>query len=47
MSSESLEKAIEDTLSAGRLTPKAIITVDLFGLPCDYAKIATIAKNTT
>lgn len=45
MSSESLEKAIEDTLSAGQLIPKAIITVDLFGLPCDYAKIATIAQK--
>lgn len=45
MSPEALEKAIEKTLSEGKLTPKAIIPVDLFGLPADYDRILPIAEK--
>lgn len=42
---QSLEKAIQRTLSEGKLTPKAIIPVDLFGLPANYPAISEIAKK--
>lgn len=45
MSPESLQSAIEQTIRNGRLTPKAIIAVDLFGQPAEYDKIETIAKE--
>lgn len=40
-----LEQAIKQTLQEGKLTPKVIITVDLFGLPADYAAIRKIADK--
>ncbi len=40
-----LEKQIEKTISEGRLTPKAIIAVDLFGLPANYPELEIIAKK--
>ncbi len=42
---KSLEKAIETTLQEGKLTPKVIITVDLFGLPADYYAVKRIADK--
>ena len=45
MSATSLETAIKNTISEGRLIPKAVIAVDLFGLPADYIKISTIAQK--
>lgn len=41
----SLEAAIEMIKKEGRLKPKAIIPVDLFGLAADYEAIMTIAKR--
>lgn len=41
----SLEAAIEMVKKEGRLKPKAIIPVDLFGLAADYAAIDKIAKR--
>lgn len=41
----SLEKAIERVIATGQLKPKAVIPVDLFGLPADYSKIERIAKK--
>ena len=41
----SLEAAIERTIKEGQLIPKAIITVDLFGLPADYDAIQQIAHK--
>lgn len=38
-----LEDAIEATIADGRLTPKAIIPVDLFGTPADYPAIDAVA----
>lgn len=40
-----LEEAIKRIIADGRLTPKAVIPVDLFGLPADYEKIIPIAKK--
>lgn len=43
MSVESLECQIKKVLNEGKLIPKAVIPVDLFGLPADYEKIEKIA----
>ena len=40
-----LERAISEVRSAGRLTPRAIVAVDLFGLPADYWRIRKIADK--
>ena len=42
---EQLELAIQNTIAEGALTPKAIIPVDLFGLPARYRLIEEIAKK--
>ncbi len=42
---QKLEKAIQKTLMEGVLTPRAIIPVDLFGLPADHYEIGRIAKK--
>jgi dTDP-4-amino-4,6-dideoxygalactose transaminase len=40
-----LEAAITTIKAEGRLTPKAIIAVDLFGQPSDYPALSVIAKR--
>lgn len=45
MDPEKLEKAIERVLSEGKLAPRAIVAVDLFGLPADYDAIRPIADK--
>ncbi|GAL22092.1 glutamate-UDP-2-acetamido-2-deoxy-D-ribohex-3-uluronic acid aminotransferase (PLP cofactor) [Vibrio maritimus] len=40
-----LEKRIKQTVDEGKLTPKAIVAVDLFGLCADYPEIERIAKK--
>ncbi|MEZ8353636.1 DegT/DnrJ/EryC1/StrS family aminotransferase [Vibrio splendidus] len=40
-----LEKRIQKVISDGTLKPKAIISVDLFGLPANYTEIEEIAKK--
>lgn len=45
LSPESLRKAIEGVRKEGRLVPKAIVAVDLFGLPADYTAIKKIALD--
>lgn len=45
MSPSALEEQIKRVLAEGKLTPKAIIPVDLFGQPADYDKILPIAKK--
>ena len=42
MDPASLEAAIESVKAAGKLTPRAIIAVDLFGQPADYPAISAI-----
>ena len=45
MDASSLEAAIEAVQREGRLTPKAVIAVDLFGLPADYRAIRPLAQK--
>jgi len=40
-----LEAAIRAILAEGKLRPKAVIAVDLFGQPADYPAISAIAKT--
>ena len=40
-----LEKRIQATIAEGKLTPKAIIAVDLFGLPANYPELQKIADK--
>lgn len=40
-----LEKAIQQVIAEGKLQPKAIIPVDLFGLPANFPEIDRIAKK--
>ncbi len=42
---DDLECAIKQTLEEGRLSPKVIVAVDLFGLPADFARIRQIANK--
>ncbi len=42
---QKLEIAIQEVIKQGKLTPRVIIPVDLFGLPCDYDRITQIAKK--
>ncbi len=42
---QELEKAIKKTLEEGKLSPKVIIPVDLFGLPANYYEINRIARK--
>ncbi|BFL36823.1 DegT/DnrJ/EryC1/StrS family aminotransferase [Holdemania massiliensis] len=45
MDPEALEIAIHRVITEGKLTPKVIIPVDLFGQPADYNKILPIAEK--
>lgn len=45
ISPELLDNAIKKIIEEGRLNPKAIIPVDLFGLPADYDRIESIAEK--
>ncbi len=40
-----LEKRIKQVISEGKVKPKAIIAVDLFGLPANYPELERIAKQ--
>lgn len=40
-----LEKAIEQVKNEGKLNPRAVIAVDLFGQPANYTKIEEICKK--
>lgn len=45
MSPVALEAAIKRTQEEGKLIPRAIVAVDLFGLPADYPAISAVAKE--
>ncbi|MDO4556613.1 MAG: DegT/DnrJ/EryC1/StrS family aminotransferase [Lachnospiraceae bacterium] len=45
ISTDALEKTIEKTLAEGKLMPKVIVAVDLFGLPADFAKVKAVAEK--
>ena len=40
-----LERKIEQTLKAGKLTPRVVIAVDLFGLPANFAAIRKVTDK--
>lgn len=45
MSPESLEEQINRVIDEGKLAPKAIVSVDLFGQPANYDRILPIAEK--
>lgn len=45
LSSDALETQIKRVLDEGKLTPKVVVPVDLFGQPADYGKILPIAEK--
>ena len=40
-----LEEAIEKVIAEGKYNPKAVVAVDLFGLPADYRKIRPVCDK--
>lgn len=40
-----LDRKIEQTLKSGKLTPRVVIAVDLFGLPADFKAIRKVADK--
>ena len=45
MDPDRLEEAIEKTLQEGRIRPRAVVAVDLFGQPADYDRIRPICEK--
>lgn len=45
MDPKDLQKAIDEVKKEGKLNPKAVIPVDIFGSPCEYDEIIKIAHN--
>ena len=45
MSPHKLEQAINKVIEDGKLTPKVVIAVDLFGLPADYDSISLLCEK--
>ena len=45
MDPDALETQVKRVLAEGKLTPKAIVPVDLFGLPANYDRILPIAEK--
>ena len=45
MDVDDLERKIEQTIKAGKLTPCVVIAVDLFGLPADFKAIRKVADK--
>lgn len=41
----SLERQVKAVLAEGRLTPKAVVAVDILGNPCDYDAIVSICEK--
>ena len=42
---KSLKKAIELTLAEGKLKPRVVVAVDLFGLPANYPEVKAVARK--
>lgn len=45
MDANALDEAIQRTIKEGKLTPKVVIPVDLFGLPADFNSIVKVAEK--
>ena len=42
---DDLDRAVQQVLAEGRLRPRVVVAVDLFGLPADYMAIRTVADK--
>ena len=40
-----LERAVQEVLAEGRLRPRVVVTVDLFGLPADYTAVRAVTDR--
>ena len=40
-----LERAVKDVLAEGRLRPRVVVAVDLFGQPADYAAVRVVSDH--
>ena len=40
-----LERAVQEVLAEGRLRPRVVVAVDLFGLPADYMAVRAVADK--
>ena len=40
-----LERAVQEVLAKGRLRPRVVVAVDLFGLPADYQAVRAVADK--
>lgn len=45
LSPESLDRQIQAVLAEGKLTPKAVVAVDILGNPCDYDSIGALCEK--
>lgn len=45
LSPEGLERQIKAVLAEGKLTPKAVVAVDILGNPCDYEALTPICEK--
>lgn len=45
LSPDSLERQIKAVLAEGKLTPKVVVAVDIFGNPCDYDALVPICEK--
>ena len=45
ISPEALDQAVKNVVNEGKLTPRAVIAVDLFGQPADYPRIREITEK--
>jgi len=45
ISADALEKAIKDVIKEGKLIPKVVISVDLFGQPADFHNVRRITEK--
>lgn len=45
MDPEKLEEAINKVIAEGKLTPRGVVPVDIFGLPADFSAILPIAEK--
>lgn len=45
ISVEALGQAVEKVITEGKLAPKAVVAVDLFGLPADFAGVRNVADK--
>ena len=42
---DDLERAVREVLAEGRLRPRVVVAVDLFGLPADYAAVRAVTDK--